>query len=194
MTYTTIEDPVLIKKACEMRQTGMFVSDIAKLLSEESGKQITQMALWRLFNDNKEEEPIKEKRRQGQRGATPKPLCPECGEILKRTYTRELVDGKQRYIPAGWSCPSITCDHMEKDLVELKEKEEENVDKVKNFAEACCDQKSVKELKEALAGAADETDMKTWNLTNDQWHEALKIALIAIENNLSVNEAIKCIS
>ncbi|MGB9131551.1 MAG: hypothetical protein WCB90_02920 [Methanosarcina sp.] len=134
-----------------------------------------------------------EKRRQGQRGATPKPLCPKCSEILKRIYTRELVDGKQRYIPAGWSCPSVTCDHIIKDLIELKD-EEENTDKVKNFAEACCDQNSVKELKEALTGKANETEMKKWNLTDDQWREALKVAIIAIENNLSVDEAIKCIS
>lgn len=133
-------------------------------------------------------------KRQGQRGTTPKPLCPKCSEILKRTYTRELVDGKQRYIPAGWSCPSVTCDHIIKDVVELEDEEEENMDKVKNFAEACCDQNRVKELKEALTGEANETEMKTWNLTDDQWREALKIAIIAIENNLSVDEAIKCIS
>jgi len=30
------------------------------------------------------------KRRQGQRGATPKPICPKCGEYLKRA-TREAM-------------------------------------------------------------------------------------------------------
>ena len=65
------------------------------------------------------------KKRQGQRGATPKPLCIKCGEIMKRTHTREMVDGKQRYIPMGWSCPSSTCDYIIKDLVELGDGEEE---------------------------------------------------------------------
>jgi len=55
MSLTTIEDPILIKKAYEMKKAGMFVSDISKKLSEESGKRITQLALWRLFNSIKEE-------------------------------------------------------------------------------------------------------------------------------------------
>ncbi len=64
------------------------------------------------------------KRRQGQikpngKKATPKPLCPKCGEILRRNYTRELVDGKQRYVPGGWTCPSSSCDYIVKDLVDL---------------------------------------------------------------------------
>jgi hypothetical protein len=131
------------------------------------------------------------KRRQGQRGATPKPICPKCGEYLKRAYTRELVNGKQQYVKSGWSCPSSTCDYMAKDFVELDEGEP--VDNVKDFAEACCDQNNLKELKAALAGEADETDMKTWHLTEDQWRKALEVAIIAMENNLSVYEAIKCI-
>ncbi|MDD3416593.1 MAG: hypothetical protein PHY47_21805 [Lachnospiraceae bacterium] len=40
-----------------MKQVGMFVSDIAKTLSEETGDRITQISLWRLFN-NKNEEPL----------------------------------------------------------------------------------------------------------------------------------------
>jgi hypothetical protein len=55
MNLTTINDPDLIKKAIEMAQVGMFVSDISKELSEQSGKRITQMALLRLFNSLKEE-------------------------------------------------------------------------------------------------------------------------------------------
>ena len=55
MTITTIDDPDLIKKAYELKSSGMYVSDIAKQLSEESGKRITQMALWRLFDSQKEE-------------------------------------------------------------------------------------------------------------------------------------------
>ena len=41
MSLTTIEDPILIKKAYEMKKAGMFVFDISKKLSEESGKRIT---------------------------------------------------------------------------------------------------------------------------------------------------------
>jgi len=132
------------------------------------------------------------KRRQEQRDATPKPLCPKCGEYLIRNYIHKSIDGKQAFVGSGWTCPSATCDYIIKDFVELDEGE--NVEKVKDFAEACCDQNSLKELKAALAGEADETDMKTWNLTDDQWHEALKVAIIAMENNLSADEAIKCIS
>lgn len=70
------------------------------------------------------------KRRQGQKKAdgttsTPKTICPKCGEYLKRNYTRELVDGKQRFVKGGWTCPSLTCDYIIKDLVELEDTEEE---------------------------------------------------------------------
>jgi hypothetical protein len=64
------------------------------------------------------------KRRQGQRGATPKPICPKCGEILKRNYTREVINGKQQYVASGWICPSSTCDYIVKDLVELENNDE----------------------------------------------------------------------
>jgi len=49
-----LEDPKIMNQAYEMREVGMYVSDIAKELSEQTGQKITQMALWRLFN-NKEE-------------------------------------------------------------------------------------------------------------------------------------------
>ena len=49
-----IEDSDIIKQAYEMREVGMFVSDIAKELSEQTNTKITQISLWRLFN-NKEE-------------------------------------------------------------------------------------------------------------------------------------------
>lgn len=64
------------------------------------------------------------KRRQGQRGATPKPICPKCGEILKRNYTREVINGKQQYVASGWICPSSTCDYIVKDFVELEDNDE----------------------------------------------------------------------
>lgn len=55
MTLTTVDDPVIIKKAIEMRRKGMYVSDIAKKLSEDTGIRITQMALYRLFKSIKNE-------------------------------------------------------------------------------------------------------------------------------------------
>ncbi len=120
MTYTTIDDPVLIQKALKMRESSMYVSDIAKTLSEETGKRITQMALWRTFKKQKEQHALEKnrknkKRRQGQNGATPKLLCPKCGEYLKRNYIREIIDGKQRFVKSGWTCPSSTCDYIIKD-------------------------------------------------------------------------------
>jgi hypothetical protein len=55
MKIDKLNDVGLIQKALEMRQSGMFVSDIAKTLSNETGKKITQLALWRLFDSLKEE-------------------------------------------------------------------------------------------------------------------------------------------
>ena len=57
------------------------------------------------------------------------------------------------------------------------------------FAEACYNQNSLNELKFSLKGAADETDLLTWNLTEAEWREALKIAIIAMEQGVSVEEA-----
>lgn len=65
------------------------------------------------------------KRRQGQRGATPKHICPKCGEYLKRNYTRELVEGKQQFEKGGWTCPSKACDYITKDLEGIQ-KDKEN--------------------------------------------------------------------
>jgi len=69
------------------------------------------------------------KRRQGQKKpdgtrATPKPVCPKCGEICVRAYRRGNEERKRAYIPAGWMCPSSTCDYIIKDLVELEDTEE----------------------------------------------------------------------
>ena len=72
------------------------------------------------------------KRRQGQRGATPKPICPKCNEYLKRTYTRSNEENKRAYVGMGWSCPSVTCDYIIKDLVELED-EAEPEDKLKKL-------------------------------------------------------------
>jgi hypothetical protein len=57
------------------------------------------------------------------------------------------------------------------------------------FAEACYNQNSLNELKFSLKGAADETDLLTWNLTEAEWRKALKIAIIAMEQDISVEEA-----
>jgi hypothetical protein len=62
---------------------------------------------------------------------------------------------------------------------------------VNDFAEACHNQNSRSGLKKALEGKADETDMKTWGLSEAQWREAVKVAIIAIEKDLSVEEAMK---
>ena len=57
METSCLDDPSLIQKAYEMKQTGVFVSDIAKRLSKESGKRVTQLALWRMFTNSKDELP-----------------------------------------------------------------------------------------------------------------------------------------
>jgi hypothetical protein len=57
------------------------------------------------------------------------------------------------------------------------------------FAEACYDQNSLKELMADLPGAADETDMKIWGLTEEQWREAIRIAIIAMKKDIIVEEA-----
>jgi hypothetical protein len=65
----------------------------------------------------------KPKRRQGQRGATPKPICPKCGEYMRRMYAHESIHGKRLYIGAGWACPIPACDYIIKDFVELEDTE-----------------------------------------------------------------------
>jgi hypothetical protein len=138
MTYTTIEDPVLIQKALEMRESGMYVSDIAKTLSEETRKRITQMALWQAFENQKKQNALEKnrknkKRRQGQNGATPKLLCPKCGEYLKRNYIRDIVNGKQCFVKSGWTCPSSACDYIVKDHLKLENIEEpESINELEN--------------------------------------------------------------
>jgi hypothetical protein len=77
-----------------------------------------------------EKNATEKKKRQGQKKANgktaiPKPVCSKCGEILIRIYTQRPVDGKRRFIKSGWSCPSVTCDYIIKDMVELTEEESE---------------------------------------------------------------------
>lgn len=48
----------------------------------------------------------------------------------------------------------------------------------KNFAVACYDQNSLKELEEAAASPVDPTDMEAWHIDNPQeWHDAIAAAL-----------------
>ena len=74
-------------------------------------------------------EVIEKKRRQGQKKADgttakAKPVCPKCGEICVRAYTRGNEERKRAYIGSGWACPSPTCDHIIKDFVEMEDTEE----------------------------------------------------------------------
>ncbi len=69
------------------------------------------------------------KRRQGQikpdgKQAVSKPVCPKCGEITVRAYTRGNAERKRAYIGSGWMCPSSTCDYIVKDYVELEDETE----------------------------------------------------------------------
>ena len=52
------------------------------------------------------------------------------------------------------------------------------------FAEACYDQNSIASLEEALAGEADQTDMKQWGLTADECKEQIKLALNELKSEL----------
>lgn len=56
-------------------------------------------------------------KRQGQRGATPKEICPKCGEYLKTAWVFENRKLKR----VGLSCPSATCDYIIKDSSEHQE-------------------------------------------------------------------------
>jgi hypothetical protein len=48
------------------------------------------------------------------------------------------------------------------------------------FAAACYNDNSVEELVTALAGPADEADMKAWGLTAEEWREGIELALEAL--------------
>lgn len=65
------------------------------------------------------------KRRQGQRGAKPKDICPKCGEYLQSCYIRGPIEVKRKNVKVGLCCPSETCDYIIKDFVEMEDTEEE---------------------------------------------------------------------
>ena len=98
------------------------------------------------------------KKRQGQRGAIPKPVCPKCGEILKRNYTREVVNGKQQYVASGWTCPSATCDYLIKDFVELEDEAAENTDKADKIKKLTAEFVKTHERLNELAELIDELE------------------------------------
>lgn len=56
-------------------------------------------------------------------------------------------------------------------------KTELNQEKIRRFANACIDTNTVLELQEALNSAPDNTDMREWNLTEDEYEAAIKLAL-----------------
>ena len=64
---------------------------------------------------------VDKKRRQGQKGATPKEICPKCGkEYLKTAGGRE----GRAWRRIGQYCPNHACDYMVKDYIELEDSED----------------------------------------------------------------------
>ncbi len=53
------------------------------------------------------------------------------------------------------------------------------------FAAACYNQNSIQELQDALRNSPDTTDMKTWNLTPDEWRAQINQALSALKEELN---------
>ena len=45
------------------------------------------------------------------------------------------------------------------------------------FAEACYNQNSIEQLRTALTSPADETDMKEWGLSKEEYFEQIQLAL-----------------
>ena len=45
------------------------------------------------------------------------------------------------------------------------------------FAEACYNTNTIEELEVALKQEADEADMAEWGITEQEWHEQIKMAL-----------------
>lgn len=78
------------------------------------------------------------KRRQGQKKAdgktaTPKQICPKCGEYLQTCYIRKSSEAGSRFLEAGLICPSSTCDYIIKNIVEIEDTEEtEPIEEIEN--------------------------------------------------------------
>lgn len=65
------------------------------------------------------------------------------------------------------------------------------------FTEACYDQNSIESIKIALQNSADETDLKTWSINEDQYFDSLMTAgmqIIIDECEGRCNDAIICIN
>ena len=62
------------------------------------------------------------------------------------------------------------------------------------FAAACFDQNSREELVNAIIGKPDLTDMETWDLNVDEWEHAIRIAIYAMDNSISVEESQKILN
>ena len=61
-----------------------------------------------------------------------------------------------------------------------------NRDKHNNFAVACYDMNSLSELQEShTPNDADESDMRTWGITAEEWSDALEAALNEALNDCS---------
>jgi len=52
------------------------------------------------------------------------------------------------------------------------------------FAEACYNQNTIDELKQALNEEADQSDMLEWKIDASTWHAQIKLALAAKLENL----------
>ncbi|MDE9477041.1 hypothetical protein KKJ06_16715 [Xenorhabdus bovienii] len=48
------------------------------------------------------------------------------------------------------------------------------------FAAACYNQNTIEDLQAALLAGPDESDMKTWGLTAEQWTNEIKLAIKAL--------------
>lgn len=51
------------------------------------------------------------------------------------------------------------------------------------FAEACYNQNSIEELEAAINQDPDETDMREWDLSGDEWREQIEIAIAALKED-----------
>jgi len=51
------------------------------------------------------------------------------------------------------------------------------------FAAACYDMNSIAELEQALIDGPDATDMKEWNLSEEEWREQVEAALAELKED-----------
>lgn len=58
------------------------------------------------------------------------------------------------------------------------------------FAAACYDMNSIASLEAALSGPADKTDMREWNLTEQEWRDQIELALKAKREGMTKHHVI----